>query len=80
MNAARDLGEVIVHIIAELNPVQHPRLIRRLQSVRDSAGYAPPEGQHIWWKEARNALMAELGDPPRDLPLATRVQAIFAGR
>lgn len=61
----RYLPDIIDKVIALIPKEEDPRGIKpQLESVKDSALYAPPEGQAIWWQRFAEILNYNLPYPP----------------
>lgn len=72
----RDLTKVIEQMYAVI-PGDEVDLLAGLQRIRDSASFAPPESQPIWWREAAHHLAYYFPDQDKLLDWHEHVLAIW---
>ncbi len=73
----RNLPDVIDAMLVVI-PETERHLLHSLKSAKQSSYYAPPENQHIWWKETQGILAQMVGEPKLDWQWL--VAAAFAGK
>jgi hypothetical protein len=76
---SRHLPDVIAQLLAQIPETEATKRLRtRLESVRQSAAFTPPENMWIKWRTVGEILLDEIGLSPTE-PWAVVVRGLFVG-